>query len=224
MVHFRERHEKTTEPTGQRVQRGTPLPLTWQRLLQVFQKEKGTAISLPPGTSYGDEKEKAAISSQDKFFSDRKGCLNSQQQKDDLSQKWGKNPGNGCHFRTWCLKVPLLGVFIVVSFSLLNLPTHTIIINSNIIFNNRAHQLSSQADQRDRLPAHIPQNKGWSDHETLQQGGGLTLESVPVGPTGHCYLKYATLMGQLQTTTGITLEPLLRELWKRGQWFFILHT
>jgi len=63
MVHIRERHEKTTEPTGQQVQRGTPLPLAWQRLLQVFWKEKGTTRSLLPGTSYGDEKEKAANSS-----------------------------------------------------------------------------------------------------------------------------------------------------------------
>lgn len=122
---------------------------------------------------------------------------------------------------------PLLRVFIVVPLSLLNLPTRTIIINSNTIFRDRAHQLPFKADQRERLPAHIPQNKGQPDHETLQQGGGSTPEGVPVGPTGHCYLKYstaATLMGQLQTTTGIPLEPLLREFWKRGLWFFILHT
>lgn len=55
---------------------------------------------------------------------------------------------------------PLLRVFIVVPLSLLNLPTRTIIINSNTIFSDRAHQLPFKADQRERLPAHIPQNKG----------------------------------------------------------------
>lgn len=130
------------EPTGMWVQRGTPLLLAWQKLLQVFQKEKGTR-SLLPGTSYGDEKENVAISSllSDKFFSDRKGCLNSQQQKDDPSQKWGKNTiQEMAVFSELGVQKMFSSVtsLYCCSFSLLNLPPRTITINSNTIFNDRA--------------------------------------------------------------------------------------
>lgn len=169
------------------------------------------------------KKKKTAISSQDKFFSDRRGCLNSQQQKDDLSQKWGKNTllEMAALMSEKSSSVKSLYYCSFFSSAFANMYNHHKQLTSSSITGPTNYHLKQI---KGLSPCPHPTEQGWSDHETLQQGGGLTPESVPVGPTGHCYFKYATLMRQLQTTAGIPLEPLLREFWKRGQWFFILHT